>query len=319
MDRTKNFFQKPVAIVLLAALCCILWGSAYPCVKIGYELFQIGEDDVFAKLLFAGYRFALAGVMVIIAASVLNKRFAVPKKHNWIGVAVFGLVQTTLQYIFFYIGLSHTTGVKGSVLNSVGTFIAVILAHFIYQNDRLNWTKGIGCLIGFSGVVLINLGGDISGGFTFTGEGFIILAAITFAVSFIICKAMSAREEAMTLTGYNLLIGGVVLIVIGICGGAKLTYFTWQSSGLLLYMALLSAVAFTLWTLLLKYNRVGKISVYNFLVPVFGVILSAVFLGENAWSIQNLAALILVCAGIYIVNRRKELQLEQVQEGDNND
>ena len=74
----------------------------------------------------------------------------------------------------------------------------------------------------------------------------------------------------------------------------------------MLYMALLSSVAFTLWTTLLKHNRVGKISVYNFLVPVFGTILSALFLGESIWSWQNILALVLVCAGIYIVNRKKE-------------
>ena len=68
-------------------------------------------------------------------------------------------------------------------------------------------------------------------------------------------------------------------------------------------MAVISSVAFSLWTLLLKYNPVGTVSIYGFTNPVFGVILSALFLGEQAFTLQNLGALILVSLGIIVVNR----------------
>lgn len=308
MKKVKTIFQKNSVILLTATLCCVLWGSAYPCIKIGYELFSIRPEDTFGKFLFAGFRFTLAGVLVIAFASLIRKRLVVPKKGHWGGIILLGLVQTTLQYLFFYIGLSHTTGVKGAILNAFGTFIAVILAHFCYKNDRMNWAKGIGCAVGLAGVVLVNLNGAgaESGGFSFLGEGFMLLSACVFAVSFIISKVVSAQEDAMVVTGYNLFLGGLVLILLGILGGASFSDITPKAVGLLLYMALLSSVAFTLWTTLLKHNRVGKISVYNFLVPVFGTILSALFLGESIWSWQNILALVLVCAGIYIVNRKKE-------------
>ncbi len=74
---------------------------------------------------------------------------------------------------------------------------------------------------------------------------------------------------------------------------------------LLLYLSLLSSVAFTIWTILLKHNNVGKISIYNFLTPVFGVFLSAIFLKESIWHWKNLLALVFVCVGIYIVNKPK--------------
>ena len=72
-----------------------------------------------------------------------------------------------------------------------------------------------------------------------------------------------------------------VLVAAGLAGGGSLTGFTLKSSSLLGYMVLLSSVAFGLWTVLLKFNRVGVVAVFNFLIPVFGTILSAIFLGES--------------------------------------
>ena len=83
-----------------------------------------------------------------------------------------------------------------------------------------------------------------------------------------------------------------------------------------MYMALLSTAAFSIWALLLKYNPVGKVAVFGFTIPVFGVALSAVFLGEDIWKIQNLAALILVSAGIIFVNREKESKNDTDQRAD---
>lgn len=65
--------------------------------------------------------------------------------------------------------------------------------------------------------------------------------------------------------------------------------------------ALLSAAAFALWAALLKYNPVTKVAVFNFLVPVFGALLSALFLGETVLQWRNALALVLVCAGIWLV------------------
>lgn len=298
---------KNSVIALLAVLCTLLWGSAFPGVKLGYTLFSIPTDDPYSKVLFAGYRFALAGLLVLLYTCFRKKKLYLPKRKSWGSIACLGLVQTTLQYIFFYIGLSHTTGVKGAILNCTGTFIAVILSHFFYRDDRLNPQKALGCCIGFLGVILVNLSPGIdSGSFSLTGEGFMILAAACFGVGALISKRATAKEESATVTGYQLLLGGVVLIAIGLAGGGRVSIHSPAGWALFLYLAALSSVAFTVWALLLQHNSVGKITIYNFLVPVFGVLLSALILRENAWEFKNLVALLLVCAGIFIVNRQKK-------------
>ena len=101
----------------------------------------------------------------------------------------------------------------------------------------------------------------------------------------------------------------------GVLLGGHVRGFTMRSVLLLLYMALLSTAAFSIWALLLKYNPVGKVAVFGFTI-CFGVALSAVFLGEDIWKIQNLAALILVSAGIIFVNREKESKNDTDQRAD---
>ena len=214
MDKTK-FYTNRRNIALLATLCCILWGSAYPSIKIGYSLFNI--NDIGSKLVFAGYRFALAGILVLLLESIIKKKRFNFSKKQFAQITFLGLSQTALQYIFFYIGLSYTTGVRGSIINGTGTFVSIILAHFIYKNDKLNFNKIMGCIIGFLGVVIVNLNGQSLEGnaFTFKGDGFVIISAFIFSVGAIYGKKITGNMDVMVVTGYSLSIGGIILMVLG--------------------------------------------------------------------------------------------------------
>lgn len=313
MDKTK-FYTNRKNIVLLATLCCLLWGSAYPSIKVGYSLFNI--NDIGSKLVFAGYRFTLAGFFILILELITKKGEISFTKKQFGQVTLLGVTQTALQYIFFYVGMSYTTGVRGSIINGTGTFVSIILAHFIYKNDKLNFNRIIGCAIGFLGVIIVNLTGESLGGssVTFRGEGFIMIAAIIFAVSAIYGKKITQTQEPSIVTGTQLFIGGVILTILGFILGGSLRGFTLASTLLLIYMSLLSSIAFAIWTQLLKYNKVGIISMFNFLVPVFGTLLSAIILGENIFDIKILIALILVCYGIFLVYRVKKEKKSLVTE-----
>lgn len=304
----KKLFTNIKFIAVIATVCCMLWGSAYPGVKIGYQLFNIGVSDIPSKFLFAGYRFTASGLILLVISALSGKKVLKLSKNNFIKLSILGLIQTTFQYIFFYIGLANTTGVKGSILNSMGTFFSVILAHYIYKNDKLNRNKVIGCFVGFIGVMLVNLSnGLFDFSFKFMGEGFIIIAALMFSVASVYAKRISKEMDVIVVTGYSLFLGGFVLVLLGVINGGIVDNFTTASTLLLLYLALLSAVAFTLWNLLLKYNKVGAVSIYNFLTPVFGALLSAIFLGESILDLKNIAALVLVCIGIWSVNKEDKL------------
>jgi drug/metabolite transporter (DMT)-like permease len=300
-----SLYKTRTGVFLLAILCCALWGSAFPAIKSGYALLQVAPTDIASQLLFAGWRFALAGVILLIVAVGMKKPVLAMSGRQAGQVALLGLTQTAIQYVFFYIGLAHATGVKSSIMNATSVFFSVVLAHFIYADDRLSGRKALGCLIGFLGVVVVNLGGGGEFGFDFTllGEGFIVIAAFVLAAASIYGKRLSRNLDPMVMTGWQLAIGGLILTAAGVAMGGRIQGLDLTSGTLLLYLALLSSVAFAVWSLLLKHNPVGMIAAFNFLIPVFGVSLSAFFLGESMLRWSYLIALILVCAGIWLVTR----------------
>ena len=297
------FARKNVAYAC-ATLCCLLWGSSYPAIKSGYELFQIAIDDIPSKVVFAGYRFLFAGLLVLIFALAQRKPIARLTPRQFGQLSLLGLTQTTIQYTFFYIGLAYTTGVKGSIMNATGTFFSVLLAHFIYQNDKLSYNKTIGCILGFAGVMLVNFNsGLMDFSFVWNGDGFVILAAFILSAATLYGKRISQTVDPTVMTGWQLAIGGLVLVVGGYSTGGTLEVHSIEAVAILGYLTLLSSVAFALWSVLLKVNRVSMIAPFNFVVPVAGTVLSAIFLGENILDIKYAIALVLVCSGIWWVNK----------------
>ncbi|KLU56382.1 multidrug DMT transporter [Paenibacillus sp. VT-400] len=295
--------------MLVASLCCLLWGSAYPSIKLGYIAFNIMPEDIASKYVFAGYRFTLAGMLLLLLSRIVRKQKLQLTKPQWTGLIMLGILQTGLQYMFFYVGVANTTGVKGSIMNATTTFFSVVLAHFIYKNDKLSRNKIVGCLLGFVGVIIVNFHTDLLAfSFSFTGEGFVIIAALVFSVTALYAKRLTATIDVLIITGVSLFVGGLVLTLLGLSLGGRVTHFTLESTSNLIYLALLSSVAFCLWNMLLKYNKVGRVSVYNFLIPVFGALLSALFLGETILELKNLVALLFVSVGIYLVNRVRSVQ-----------
>jgi len=288
-------------VVAIALLCCLLWGSAVPAVKIGYGLFAIAPGDTPSLMLFAGVRFFLSGLILLGYSALTRKPVAQPSGR--LGqLLLLGLISTAGQYLFYYIGLAHTTGVKVSITTSTSTFFSVLLAHFLYANDKLTAQRIIGCLIGFAGVVAVNLsatGFDLH--ISLLGEGFIVIASALFSIAGVYGKRVSAQMDAGVMTGWQLMLGGAVLGMTGFMTGGHFGAFGLEAALLLAYLAALSAIAFGLWALLLKHNPVGSIAIFSCAIPIFGVLLAGLFLGETVLEWKNLAALLLVSIGIVLV------------------
>lgn len=304
--KTKEEYLKKTAIVcILAILCCTLWGSAFPAIKLGYQYFEIGGNDSATQILFAGSRFTLAGILTILIGSTMSRKILIPKKQSYRKILVLCLFQTVLQYIFFYIGLANTSGVKAAIINGSNVFVAIIIACVLFRQEKLTWKKMVGCILGFAGVVVINLTKDgLDMHMKFTGEGFILLCTIAYALSSVFIKKYSEDENPVVLSGYQFFVGGVIMMILGAVWGGKLTVITGKGISMLIYLALVSAVAYSIWGILLKYNPVSKVAIFGFVNPISGVILSSIFLDEKGQSfgMKGIFALILVCIGIFIVN-----------------
>lgn len=312
----KSRMQSTVVVWLGALICCALWGSAFPCIKIGYQMFEIPQDAVATQILFAGLRFTLAGILVILIGSVLSGNLLKINRQNALKILKLSLLQTVLQYLFFYIGLANTTGVKASIIEGVNVFIAIFVASLIFRQEKLTMGKLAGCLIGFAGVVLVNLNGNgLDMSFHLNGEGFIFLSTVAYAFSSVYLKRYSKTENPVLLSGWQFISGGLVMTIMGLLMGGKITKVTAAGIAMLFYLACISAVAYSLWGILLKYNPVSRVAVFGFMNPVFGVILSAFLLGEReqASGIKSIIALILVSIGIYITAKVKEEKVEETK------
>ncbi len=305
MNYNKKMLQNKAVVLALAILCCLLWGSAFPTIKIGYRMLEIGSEDVQSQILFAGIRFFGAGVLTILIGSILQRRVLYPKKESLGLVFKLSLFQTIIQYFFFYIGLANSSGVKSSIINGMSTFFAIILATLVRKQEKMTTNKLLGCVLGILGVVIINIkDGGLEGGFSLNGEMFILIAAVSYAISSVLLKEYSLRENPVTLSGYQFMIGGLVMIIAGILAGGEVYATNISELLLIIYMALISAVAYSIWGILLKYNPVSSVTIYGFTNPIFGAILSAILLNEwNNFSLRYFVALILVSMGIFIVNK----------------
>lgn len=305
MKSMETFFKKTIVVWLGAMICCALWGSAFPFIKIGYRLFEISSDATGTQILFAGIRFTLAGILTVILGSILSQKILLPQKSSMSPIFKLCLLQTVVQYIFFYIGLANTSGVKASIIEGLNVFIAIVIASLIFHQEKLTSKKVVGSLIGFLGVILVNLNGSsLEAGFKILGEGAIILSTVSYAFSSVLLKSYSKKENPVVLSGYQFVAGGIIMTIIGLIMGGKFNTVSMQGLGVLIYLALVSAVAYSLWGILLKYNSVSKVAVFGFMNPVFGVILSALLLGEaNTLGFTCVVSLVLVSLGIFVVNR----------------
>lgn len=309
MEREKqHILQRTWMVWICALICTALWGSAFPCIKTGYAMFQIGASDTASQILFAGIRFLGAGVLALFIGSVSQKQVLKPGKRSVHKILVLSLVHTVLQYVLFYIGLAHTTGVKGSILQGTGVLFSLLIVCLLFRTEKLTVLKSVGCIIGFVGIVLVNFNGTgMDMQFSFPGEGFMILSALCSAFSAVFLKQFSGNENPVMLSGYQFMVGGAAMIIIGFACGGRLHGFTLASVLLLIYMAFISAAAYSLWGMLLKYNPVSRITVFGFTTQIFGVLFSALILREgNTFSWQTMVALAFVSVGIVMVNRKKD-------------
>lgn len=286
--------------LILCFVCTFFWGAGYPVLKISYEHWAIESHDVVGKLLFAGIRFAIAGLLLVIFSSIRKRSVAYPPRKALPKVVALGFCQTVFQYGLLYIGMALTSGTKGSLLNQINVFLLVLLTPLFYRNEKLSVRKVLGCVLGFSGIIIMNLHGL---SFTLESGDIIVVISSTFAaLGYLISKSMPADSDPMVCTAYQQLLGGIVLIIIGIAGKGRITTVNWQGICCLIFLIMVAAVAYTIWFYLLQHNDVSRVSIYKFLTPLIGVVLSGLLLGEEVFTIANVAALLLVCIGIIIVN-----------------
>ena len=297
--------KKKLISMTLALSCAVVWSFAFPLIKIGLELFEVAPGDTGAKTLFAGIRFLAAGVFVLITSKFAGRDMRIKTKNDLFGVLLFGLVNTALHYFFYYIGLSNQSGSRSAVIDSMSTFILIVLACIIFKDEKMTALKAAGCLLGICGIITVNLGGQTGESFTLSGDGMLILSAVFSALGGILTRIVSKNTDILAATGISLSFGGMLMMIFGFFMGGRLNVINVQGVLIMLALILISVYGFSVYNKLLCSNPVGDIAIFNSLIPILGVLLSCLILSEP-FRIQYAAAGFLSAAGVLLVNIHKE-------------
>ena len=258
----KSIFVRPLWVSIFALTAAVAWGWAYPLIKLGFAEFHITPDLTGSKILFAGIRFCISGLIILGVARTGNKSFAIRRSADWWYILLFTLLNTTIHYTCFYIGLSYAPGARSAILNSLSVFSVVILACLFFKSDKMTIRKLMGCMIGFTGILALNIGGERSGsGFTLMGDGMIVLNALSGAAASLLARGLGRRVNVFVGTGYSLALGGLMLMAAGLFLGGNIPYVSALGIIYLLLLIAISTVGFTLYNKLLTCNPVGKVAI----------------------------------------------------------
>lgn len=302
--RLDRIFGTPVLAVLLAILCNALWGSAFPFIKLGYRLFEIQSGDTPTILCFAGVRFMLGSVLVFFSSLILQGRVpALPKsKKLTLECCALGLWQTTTQYTFYYIAVAMLTGAFGrhpeqhpelsgcdpgafclwqgrphDPCQSAGLYSR--LCRRLGRHHRQPWRRQ-------------RLGRVLHAG----RYGHLYLGRAVEQVG----HQKGGQLYGMLPESGR---GRLCPALIGLALGGRLSPTGPAAVGVLLILAFISGAGYVLWALLMKNNPVSRIAVFGLVNPVVNVLLSALLNGEPLFEWKYIAALVLVCVGIWLVNK----------------
>ena len=305
-------FESKTVMVLTAVLCCVAWGSTLPVIKLSYGM--LGITGEYEKILLGGLRYMLAGMGVLVFTWLQTRKNILPERKAVPLILLIALLQTFVGMTMGYIGISYTTGVKSSILTSTSVFMVALLAHFMFKDDRLTWRKLIGLVLGFAGVVIVNvslLGGE-DATFRLIGEGLILVFVATGALTAVLVRKYGGRFDMRKVNGWQLLLGGIGMTITGFAGHPQMLNFDIVSGALFVYLAAVSGICFTLWFILHKYHNASLLAQYKFIIPISGSLISVLLLPGEYIGIEMLIAVVLVSAGTAIVSRQSRADTQIV-------
>ncbi|MFQ9115679.1 DMT family transporter [Eubacterium sp.] len=302
---SNSIFKNKKLVPVLAFLCAAGWSLAYPLIKLGYSNLNVASDDLGSKIRFAGIRFLMAGIIVIIFALLQKKKLQIKEGKSWLWLLLFAIVNISLHYCFSYVGLGYLPSSRSTILDSMNGFFAIILSCLIFADDKFTKIKALGCVLGFSGILLINIqvGQAMFSGISFRGDGMILLNALCGAFGGILTRVVSKKMDMTLATGLSMTIGGMILCIITLLVHPNVAWnITAKSILIIISLVLISAVCFGIYNQLIACNPISKIAIFNAFIPILGVIFSAIILGEPM-KLKYFVAGMLVALGVYVINK----------------
>ena len=284
--------------MLLSLLVMALWGSLFPCVKLGYAFSNIDSSSVADILMFAAIRFTVCGGLVCLFCLLKRKSVETPSLKSIGNILLIGFFAIVLHYACTYIGLSTTDSSKTALLKQSGVLIYVCTSFLFFEDEKFSIYKIIGAIVGFCGIIAINFSkSNLS--FSF-GDILILCASVCTVISNIISRRSTQNCSALWITGISQFFGGMVLLIASLSLGGKIPQLNAKFVAVFIYICIASITAYTLWYYILKTSELSKLFIIKFAEPLFACLFGAIILKENIFKWQYLAAFLLISIGIII-------------------
>lgn len=294
----------------------LLWGSLFPCIKIGYKVFGINTGNTSDILVFAAMRFVVCGMVVCLIARLTGAHLEVPKAKSIFVMCVMGIFAIVLHYSLTYVGLSMTDSSKTALLKQFGPLLYSCFSFLFIKSESYSKEKLIGAIVGFCGIAAICT--ETSTSAFAVGDILILAASFCTVISMIISGRSANGSSPFWITGISQLFGGIVLLAAAFASGGNFPQFSTASLGVFAYICTASIAGYTIFYYVQRKIELSRLFIVKFAEPFFACVFGAILLDENIYRFQYLAAFLLISAGICIANRKgKAAEREEHHESKN--
>lgn len=300
--------QTKYKSLICSFIVMLLWGLLFPTVKLGYRVFEI--SSVPNILAFAGLRFVVCGVIIVIFVAIKNpKNFQRVREHlGW--VLLSGLFAIILHYGFTYVGLRLTDGSKTAIIKQLGAIFYICFAGLFFKEDKMTKNKFLGLIFSVLGIFVINI--SASGIAFYLGDILILGASFCTVFSNVVSKKVFRHVEPIVSTGVSQLFGGLVLLVAGVLTGADIGAVVPRKVsefGVFATIVIASVISYCLWFITVKKENLSKLFMIKFSEPLFAAVFSWMILGEEVWNLNYLFAFVFISVGITVANLSKRIKI----------
>lgn len=288
-----------LSTTVLAIIACLLWSTAFFSIKIGLEYTS--------PLNFAGLRFMLSGLLIIPFCGGLNRYISIIKE-NYIAILKISIFQTFALYSLFYLGINLVpASITAIVIGASPLFIA-LMAHVVIHDDKLYLRKLLSISIGLIGIIIIaadkyNL--SWVEGKEFWGLLILIAANLSGGFGNIMVAKYKKKGTALVFNSAQIFLGGYGIFILSLFLENDMnTTYTLPYFITLIWLGIVSALAFSIWFVLLQRSsvKVSEVNIWKFLIPVFGAVLSWIIIPTEKPELIPIVGMVIITFSLILLN-----------------
>ncbi|MBU0943165.1 MAG: DMT family transporter [Proteobacteria bacterium] len=257
----------------------------------------------------SSFRFILASAMLLITILIRDRSLPRLNRRQWGAMTLLGLTGVFAYNIFFFTGLQTVEAGRASMIIAANPVVTAFLA-ILFLGERCSLLRGAGMLLAVCGALIVISRGNpasfFQGNSGGAGELYIVGCVLTWSAYTLIGKKLLTNIQPLVVVAYSCSLGAIFLVIVTLCSGhlVEINKLTGQGIGCLFYFAFFGTTLGFIWFYDgVKKLGAGRAAMYVNLVPVSGVLLGVLLLGEHLGS-SLLIGGALVFSGIYLINRR---------------